>query len=396
MNAVSSSLADCVPTGLPAAGVEGASLPATAGATPELASSLTLPQPFIELLANAAIATAVPAESTALPALPLPPELSQSAPHPEKSTAQDDDHLTVEDVLQLARDESAVALLFYPLTAAIPAPLPTATATAAVAGSNELAAAPATDALPDVAAATTPRRRTLAAPQISLPAGSGKAAGPELQTAAAAATRRDTDSATADNGLSLGTLLQIGADADSDGDTLDLVRGRDATNSSAVIKAAATDVNALAAAAPAASRASTDSQVVVRTVAVPVHHPQWTGAVAAEVRWCVANSVQSATLRLVPENLGPVEIRVDVQDSQVNVNFSAAHADTRTALEASMPKLRDMLAGAGLSLGQASVQQETGRGSQNSPNAPQAALPEEERAAAPRGLAMLGLVDEYV
>ena len=57
-----------------------------------------------------------------------------------------------------------------------------------------------------------------------------------------------------------------------------------------------------------------------------------------------ANDIQSATLRLSPEHLGPVEVRIDLHDSQINVNFIAAHAETRVALEQSVPRLRAMLA----------------------------------------------------
>jgi len=56
-----------------------------------------------------------------------------------------------------------------------------------------------------------------------------------------------------------------------------------------------------------------------------------TGRAGALVR---QHDVQSATLRLSPEHLGPVEVQIDVQKSQVNVNFSAASAETRTALGA--------------------------------------------------------------
>ena len=49
---------------------------------------------------------------------------------------------------------------------------------------------------------------------------------------------------------------------------------------------------------------------------------------------------------------------IDLQHSQVNVSFSAAHADTRTALAEAVPRLRARFAAGGLALGQATVQQE--------------------------------------
>jgi flagellar hook-length control protein FliK len=117
--------------------------------------------------------------------------------------------------------------------------------------------------------------------------------------------------------------------------------------------------------------------------------------VASEVRWFAEQGVQNATLKLTPEHLGPVEVHLALSDGQVNVNFSASHSDTRQALEQSLPQLRDMLAGAGLSLGQAHVQQQMRQGSQNSFSPGGASADNglhEPSATIPM---RLGLVDEY-
>jgi flagellar hook-length control protein FliK len=133
------------------------------------------------------------------------------------------------------------------------------------------------------------------------------------------------------------------------------------------------------------------------TVAVPVGSGGWPHAVAAQVHWFVNNGVQSATLRLSPEHLGPVEVHIDVQSSQVNVNFSAAHAETRTALEQTVPRLRELFASGGLTLGQANVQADPRAGSQTTPLPVRTAFTQ-----APTGEPVvasaaqsLGLVDEY-
>jgi len=71
--------------------------------------------------------------------------------------------------------------------------------------------------------------------------------------------------------------------------------------------------------------------------------------------------LQSATIRLQPEHLGPMEIRIQVSDDGgAQVNFSAHHAQTRDALEGTMPRLRELLADQGLNLQQANV--DAGRG----------------------------------
>jgi flagellar hook-length control protein FliK len=142
---------------------------------------------------------------------------------------------------------------------------------------------------------------------------------------------------------------------------------------------------------------ATQAPAVEATISVPVANGGWPHAVAAQVHWFVNNDIQSATLRLSPEHLGPVEVRIDVHDSQVNVNFSAAHAETRVALEQTVPRLREIFAGSGLTLGQASVRQDPRPGSQPAANP---ARPGFTAAQAVEPVAVatsqgLGLVDEY-
>jgi flagellar hook-length control protein FliK len=56
-------------------------------------------------------------------------------------------------------------------------------------------------------------------------------------------------------------------------------------------------------------------------------------------------------------DLGPVEVSVTVRDSQASIHFGAAQAETRALLEASIPRLREMLAAQGFNLMDASVSQ---------------------------------------
>jgi flagellar hook-length control protein FliK len=146
-----------------------------------------------------------------------------------------------------------------------------------------------------------------------------------------------------------------------------------------------------------AASAPTQPAALERTVTVPVNDANWPGAIAGHVQWLVNNNVQSATLRLSPEHLGPVEVRIDVQQSQVNVSFSALHPDTRSALEHSVPRLREIFAGGGLTLGQATVQQEARSGSHFSPTASHIALmgPQNADSVSVSTTRALGLVDEY-
>jgi flagellar hook-length control protein FliK len=140
------------------------------------------------------------------------------------------------------------------------------------------------------------------------------------------------------------------------------------------------------------------SAPVERVIHVPVRDPAWPQAVAAEIRFLTDQKIEAATLRLSPEHLGPVEVRIDVRDNNVSVSFGVTHGDTQAALEQALPRLREMFAAAGLNLGQASVQQEARRGSQHGSSAAAAgagAANERDGSASGAGRAV-GLVDEYV
>lgn len=81
----------------------------------------------------------------------------------------------------------------------------------------------------------------------------------------------------------------------------------------------------------------------------------WDQALGQKVVWMVNGEQQSASLTLNPPELGPLKVVLQVTNNQANATFVAAQPEVRQALEAAMPKLRDMLGDAGIQLGQASV-----------------------------------------
>lgn len=85
--------------------------------------------------------------------------------------------------------------------------------------------------------------------------------------------------------------------------------------------------------------------------------PGWNQGMAKQVVWMVNQNIRSAEIRLNPANLGPVEVRVNMEDEQVSVAFSSRHAVVREAVEMSLPRLREMLESNGLNLAQADVSQ---------------------------------------
>jgi len=136
-----------------------------------------------------------------------------------------------------------------------------------------------------------------------------------------------------------------------------------------------------------------------RPVHTPVGTPGWSEEIGTRLTMMVEQGKHTASLRLSPEHLGPLEIQISMNDDQASVYFGAAHADTRAALENALPKLREMFASQGLSLADAGVHREPPR---QQPN-PAAQLPSAGNFAAEgggeQGLAAahvrLGLLDAY-
>jgi len=79
-------------------------------------------------------------------------------------------------------------------------------------------------------------------------------------------------------------------------------------------------------------------------------NPRWNESLGNRVAWMATNHVHRAELRLNPPSLGPLEVRVEVNQEEARVVFSAQHGSVREALEAAVPRLREMMGASGLNL----------------------------------------------
>jgi len=103
----------------------------------------------------------------------------------------------------------------------------------------------------------------------------------------------------------------------------------------------------------------------VLNVATYAGQAGWASEVGQRVTWMVGNQLREAQLQLHPRSLGPVEVRITFgAEQQLTVNFSAANPVAREALEAALPRLREMFDQQGLNLGQADVSRESFAGRQ--------------------------------
>jgi flagellar hook-length control protein FliK len=138
-----------------------------------------------------------------------------------------------------------------------------------------------------------------------------------------------------------------------------------ATASSQPDSAQATAPNFAAALAQAlptpATPAGSAPPTAEAAVRAPLHSPDFAPELGTRVSLLAVDGVQQAELQLNPADMGPVSVQIVVDGSQAQVSFHAAQAETRQALEQSLPELAAALQGQGLTLSGGGVFQQAAR-----------------------------------
>lgn len=99
-------------------------------------------------------------------------------------------------------------------------------------------------------------------------------------------------------------------------------------------------------------------------VATPITHPGWAEDIGHQVTWLAENGSSRAELILTPPHLGRIEISLQIGGDLSTAQFVSASPQVREALEQAMPRLREMLAEGGISLGDTNVSGEQRSGEQ--------------------------------
>lgn len=101
-----------------------------------------------------------------------------------------------------------------------------------------------------------------------------------------------------------------------------------------------------------------EARVEIATIARPVSHPNWGKDLGEQIIWMNNKDLSAAEIRLNPEHLGPISVRLDVnKEQQASIMFTAQHLEAKEAIEASIPKLREMLVNQQLNLVNVNISQ---------------------------------------
>jgi len=107
---------------------------------------------------------------------------------------------------------------------------------------------------------------------------------------------------------------------------------------------------------PSATERRAQLPVGLQSIGLPVSHQKWGQAMGQRVVYMANQQMQQAQITLNPEKLGPVQVRLHVdRDQQVHVMMTAQHGVTREAMDAAIPRLREMFEQAGMNLGSVDV-----------------------------------------
>ncbi len=88
----------------------------------------------------------------------------------------------------------------------------------------------------------------------------------------------------------------------------------------------------------------------------PVTDPRWQNDFSQRVSWIAKQGIQEAEIKMTPAHLGRVEIRISInEEQQASVMVYAKQGAARDAIDASLPRLREMLSAQGIELSDVNV-----------------------------------------
>lgn len=102
-------------------------------------------------------------------------------------------------------------------------------------------------------------------------------------------------------------------------------------------------IQQLAVATPHTAPVATNLEKPSLLLDTPMGNARWGQDFNQRVQWMINQAVSGAEIRLNPQHMGPIEVRVLMQNDQATIAFSAQHGATREAIDAALPRLRELL-----------------------------------------------------
>ncbi len=124
---------------------------------------------------------------------------------------------------------------------------------------------------------------------------------------------------------------------------------RAAAMSEGLLQTASSSINALA--TDFSSTLSELNQLTQQRPLQPLGQPEtFARGLTERLNVMLNGNLQTARITLQPEVLGPLEVRIQIEEDSAKVWFNAQHSQTREALEQALPRLKELLSEQGLQL----------------------------------------------
>jgi flagellar hook-length control protein FliK len=122
------------------------------------------------------------------------------------------------------------------------------------------------------------------------------------------------------------------------------------------------------------------SRTAFAKVTVPFGHSGWGENLGKQLAVLMARNLDSAQIQIDPPELGPLIVKIQVNNDQVSLHFTTGHGMVKEALEASSLRLQEMFQEQGLELASLNVSDEkTGQQQSKDPNSQESAFAKNNR-----------------
>lgn len=91
------------------------------------------------------------------------------------------------------------------------------------------------------------------------------------------------------------------------------------------------------------------------TLNTPVNAKEWADEVSQKIVWFTGRNIQAAEMHLNPADLGPIDVKINVQNDVASITFNVQNASVRELLESNVVRLREMMESNGVNLGDVNV-----------------------------------------
>lgn len=102
-----------------------------------------------------------------------------------------------------------------------------------------------------------------------------------------------------------------------------------------------------------------DNKTDTHTITRHLTDHSWSKDFSEQIVWMNNKTIPSAEIKINPAHLGPISVRIDVNQDETTIIFTAHNVEVKEAIEASIPRLREMLSSQQLHLVNINISQDS-------------------------------------